>query len=203
MGLPVEQKRRYTLAEYFELERTSAEKHEYVDGEILMMAGGSENHSLIITNTIRSIGNRLQGKPCRVYESNLRIRIPRTPLYVYPDISIICGPTQRDPDDHTGNSVTNPRLVIEVLSPSTEGYDRGRKFERYMKLESLEEYVLVSQETARVESFWRREGGSWLLTPVSGIEGAAKLRSLDIELPLREIYAGVEFPPLADESIPS
>ena len=203
MGLPVEQKRRYTLAEYFELERTSAEKHEYVDGEILIMAGGSENHSLIITNTIRSIGNRLQGKPCRVYESNLRIRIPRTPLYVYPDVSIICGPTKRDHDDPTGNSFTNPRLVIEVLSPSTELYDRGRKFERYMQLESLEEYVLVSQETARVESFWRREGGSWLLTPVSGIEGAAKLRSLDIELPLREIYAGVEFPPPADESIPS
>ena len=203
MGLPVEQKRRYTITEYLQRERESLEKHEYDNGEILAMAGGSANHSLIIMNFLGELRSRLKGKPCRVYESNLRVRIPRTTLYTYPDGSVICGEIKKDADDPAGETVVNPRVIIEVLSPSTEGYDRGRKFERYMKLDSLEEYVLVSQETARVESFWRREGGSWLLTPVSGVEGAAKLRSLDIELPLREIYAGVEFPPLVDESIPS
>ena len=198
MGLPVEQKRRYTITEYLERERQSLEKHEYDNGEILAMAGGSANHSLVAMNFLGELRARLKGQPCRVYESNLRVRIPRTTLYTYPDGSVICGEIKRDADDPAGETVVNPRVIVEVLSPSTELYDRVTKFSRYQQLDSLEEYVLVAQSSPHVECFWRREGGTWLLTPVYGLDAVARLQSLRIELPLREIYAGVEFPPPAD-----
>ena len=197
MGLPVE-KPRYTVTDYLQLERSAQERHEYRDGEILLMAGGTADHSLILVNVIGELRNRLKGKPCRAYESNLRIRIPRTVLYTYPDISVICGPRQSDPTDPSGETMTNPRLIVEVLSPSTEAYDRGEKFDRYRKLDSLQEYVLVSQSTPRIETFLRQPEGNWLLTPISGITAVAKLRSIDVELPLAEVYAGVEFPPQED-----
>jgi Uma2 family endonuclease len=185
----------YTVEQYLRLEREASDKHEYRDGEILAMAGGSPNHSLIIANVIREAGNQLKGKPCRVYESNLRIRIPRKTLYAYPDSSILCAPPQFDPDDRSGQTILNPRLLIEVLSPSTEAYDRGEKFNRYRELESLQEYVLISQDTPRIESFLRQEGGAWLFRTWNGPDAVAVFRSVDIELPLAEIYTGVEFPP--------
>ncbi|MGA2498985.1 MAG: Uma2 family endonuclease [Tepidisphaeraceae bacterium] len=194
MGIPVE-KRRYTVTDYLQLERSARERHEYRDGEILLMAGGTADHSLILVNVIGELRNRLKGKPCRAYESNLRIRIARTVLYTYPDISVICGPRQPDPGDPSGETMTNPRLIVEVLSPSTEAYDRGEKFDHYRKLDSLQEYVLVSQSTPRIETFLRQPEGNWLLTPVSGLTSIAKLRSLEVELPLAEVYAGIEFPP--------
>lgn len=193
MGLPAE-KQRYTIAEYFQHERSALDKHEYRDGEILLMAGGSNDHSLKIANVIAALHGRLKGKPCRVYDSNLRVRIPRKVLYTYPDVSVICGKSEPDANDSAGETVTNPRLIVEVLSPSTEAYDRGEKFDRYRELESLQEYVLVSHEAPRVETFFRQPDGAWLLTPVSGLGASAKLRSLDIELPLSEVYSGIEFP---------
>jgi Uma2 family endonuclease len=193
MGLPAE-KTRYTIADYLHRERSAADKHEYRDGEILLMAGGTANHSLIIMNFGGELRNRLKGNPCRVYDSNLRIRIPRTTLYTYPDLSVICGPRDPDPNDPTGETFTNPRLIVEVLSESSEGYDRGEKFHRYLMLDSLQEYVLVSQSAPRVESYFRDSGGTWIFTPVSGLTSIAGLRSLQIELPLAEIYAGIEFP---------
>ena len=196
MGPPAEQANRlYTVEEYLRIERDASEKHEYRDGQILAMAGGTVNHSLIVANVVSELHGALKGKRCRVFESNLRVRIPRTPLYTYPDATVICGPVQIDPRDSSGQTVTNPRLIVEVLSPSTEGYDRGEKFHRYLLLDSLEEYVLVSQETPQVETFFRQTGGSWLFTPVSNLESRLLLRSLQIELSLAEIYAGVEFPP--------
>lgn len=194
MGLPAE-KHRYSILEYLSREREALEKHEYRDGEILMMAGGTGNHSLIVANTIRSIGNRLEGKPCHVYDSNLRIRIPKSILYTYPDVIVICGPRETDANDANGETFTNPRLLVEVLSPSSEAYDRGEKFSRYRLLDSLAEYVLVSQDTHRVETYFRQPEGTWLLNPISGLQSMARLRSLDIELPLREVYAGIELPP--------
>jgi Uma2 family endonuclease len=186
---------RISIAEYLQRERESLDKHEYRDGEILLMSGGSVNHSLIVANASRSIGNRLEGKPCRVYDSNLRVRIPRTVLYTYPDATVICGKPEFDPNDSAGETVTNAKLIVEVLSPSTEGYDRGEKFHRYLQLDSLHEYVLVSQVAPRIEVFYRQAGGGWLFSPYSGVEQVASLRSLQIELPLREVFAGVEFPP--------
>jgi Uma2 family endonuclease len=194
MTLP-EPQPRYTIEEYVRRETTADERHEFHDGEILAMSGGSPEHSLIIVNTNSAIHTRLRGKPCRNYESNLRIRIPGVRRYVYADGSIFCAPLEYDPDDTTGQSVINPRVIIEVFSPTTEAYDRGEKFSQYRRLDSLVEYVLISQSEALVETFVRREAGAWLMTPFTGLESVAQLRGVEIDLPLSEIYAGVEFPP--------
>jgi len=190
MALPVE-KRRYTVAEYLRLEQDAQEKHEYRDGEILLMAGGSADHSLITANVIGELRNQPKGKPCRVYDSNLRVRISRTVLYTYPDASVICGP--RETRDPSGQTLTNPRLIVEVLSDSTEAYDRGEKFDRYRQLDSLEEYVLISQNTSRIEVFLRQAEESWLFSSFSGPAAVAQLRSISASLPLSEVYAGIQF----------
>jgi Uma2 family endonuclease len=194
MGLPAE-KRRCTVTQYLQAERQSLEKHEYRDGEVLLMAGGSLHHSLVTANVIVGLGNRLKGKPCRVFESNLRIRVGRKVYYTYPDASVICGTPQIDPSDPDGETVTNPRLLVEVLSPSTAAYDRGEKFDRYREIDSLQEYVIVWQSAPRVETFFRQSDGTWLLSAATGVDSSARLRSLNIDLPLAEVYAGVEFPP--------
>jgi Uma2 family endonuclease len=192
MTLP-EPQPRYTIEEYVRRETTADERHEFHDGEILAMSGGSPEHSLIIVNTNSAIHTRLRGQPCRNYESNLRIRIPSVRRYVYADGSIFCTPLEYDPDDPSGQSVTNPRVIIEVLAPTTEAYDRGEKFSQCRRLDSLVEYVLISQSEALVETFVRREAGAWLMTPFTGLESVAKLRGVEIELPLSEIYQGIEF----------
>jgi Uma2 family endonuclease len=189
------EKHRYTVDEYLRIERDSRDKHEYHDGEILAMSGGTPPHSLISSNVSGELRGRLKGKRCRVYESNLRICIPSENRYVYADASVICGPVQYDPADTKQETVTNPRVIVEVLSPSTEGYDRTTTFDSYRKLQSMEEYVLVSQDSPTVAIFSRQADGGWLFYPSEGIEAIAKLRSIQVELPLTEIYAGVEFPP--------
>lgn len=186
---------RFTLEEYFEIEEQSLEKHEFRGGEIISMAGGSEQHSLIGANFIRELGNGLKGKSCRAYESNLRVLIPGTPLYAYPDAFVICGPTEYDKDDPKNHTITNPILVVEVTSPSTESYDHVGKFKRYLRCDSLHEYVLVSQDTPRVESYLRRADGSWLFRIFAGLEAVATLDSIGATIPLAEIYANVTFPP--------
>src|SRR5947209_11432354 len=122
MGLPVE-KKRLTIDDYLRRERDSLDKHEFHDGEMLAMPGGTYEHSLIIANVTREMGNALKGTPCRVVQSNLRVRIAHKPLYVYPDVSVICGQPQFDPQDNARQTVTNPRVIIEVLSPTTEACD--------------------------------------------------------------------------------
>jgi Uma2 family endonuclease len=133
VGLP--NKPTYTISEYLTREGDALDKHEYRNGEIVLMAGGTPDHSLVVANVIGEIRNRLKGKPYHVYDSNLRVRIPRPVLYTYPDAAVICGPRETDPNDATGKSVTNPRLIVEVLSPSTEAYDRSDKFEQYRELD--------------------------------------------------------------------
>lgn len=203
MTQPLEQ-RRYTVEEYLELESASEEKHEFLDGQIihlsqiLAMAGGAEWHSLIAMNMGREIGIRLKGQPCRVYGSDFRIRIPRKTVYAYPDVSVICGKTDLDPDTRGGHTALNPKLIVEVLSPSTEGYDRGEKFARYREIPSFEEYVLVSQVTPLIETFLRQGDGSWAFNVFTGLQSIVKLRSLQIELPLSDAYADVTFPPDVD-----
>lgn len=192
------QDRLYTVEEYFALEASSDEKYEYIDGRIiakgeaLAMAGGARNHALIAANMIRAMGNILEQGPCRVYTSDLRVRIPRKALYFYPDITVVCGAQETDPDHSAGETITNPKLIVEVLSPGTELRDRGEKFARYLEMPSLEEYVLVNQHTRRVESLLRQNDGSWSFTFASGNGAIIKLRSLDISLPLNDIYAGVD-----------
>ena len=193
MTLPVGRKR-YSIAEYYRLEDGSSEKHEFHDGEILAMSGGSPDHSLITMNTGAALTVRLRGGSCRVYDSNLRVRIPREPRCCYPDLSVICGPAIRDPDDRSGQSVTNPRVIAEVLSASTEAYDRGGKFSDYKGISSFEEYLLIEQSRPRVET-WVRTSAGWVSHMFEGVHTAVHIEALGIDIPLTEIYAGVLFPP--------
>jgi Uma2 family endonuclease len=194
MALPQPVKR-YTPQEYYALEREAEYKSDYYQGEIFAMAGGSALHSLITANIGGEVRQRLKGKPCRAYESNLRLAILATGLRCYPDVSIYRGPLIFDPEDHAGETAVNPAVLFEVLSKSTEGYDRGAKAENYRQIESLRAYVLVSQVNAHVEIYERQTSGNWLLRDANGLDAVLKLPAIDIELPLSEIYADVEFPP--------
>ena len=191
MALPAA-KRTITVEEYLRAEAASDIKHEFHDGEVLAMSGGTYDHSVIIANLIRQLGNRLGGSRCRVLESNLRVRV--TPgNYVHPDASVVCGPPQFDPADPNRTTIQNPRVVIEVLPESTEAYDRGATFAQYREIAALEEYVLVSQDQPLVETFVRQPESGWLMLPSSGMDSIATIRSLKIELPLRALYADVTF----------
>ncbi len=194
--------RRYTISEYLAYEQEAAEKHEYRDGQIIVLTGEAYNHAVIAANLFGELGQVLKGTPCRAADNSVRIRIPTTSLYTYADISIVCGEAQFDPQDPSGHTLINPRVIVEVLSPSTEAYDRGEKFSRYRRLESLEEYVLVSQDAPSVETFFRQPDGGWLLMAYAGLESRARIRCLEAELPLSEIYAGVKFPPPPPEPKP-
>jgi Uma2 family endonuclease len=184
---------RCTPEEYLTRERDAEERHEYYHGEVFAMSGGTPDHSLIISNVNGELRSLLKGKPCRVYESNLRIRIPRTTLYTYPDASVICGERQFDPLDSRRETVTNPTLIVEVLSPSTEG-DRGGKFQNYREIESLREYVLVSSDKPLVETYLRQQEGAWVLNAFAGPDARVRLVSLGVEIDLAEVYSGVQFP---------
>lgn len=200
MTVSFEPTRRYTVEEYLELEgKTPEEKFEYRDGfvvamrEALGMAGGSVQHALIKTNLIGAMGNRLKGGPCRVYGNDLRVRIPRKALYTYPDATVVCGEAQFETHRSAGATLTNPRLIVEVLSPSTELYDRGDKFALYREIPCFVEYVLVSQAYPRIETYFHRDDGGWSFGPYEGPDAVAKLLSVGIDLPLAEVYENVEF----------
>jgi Uma2 family endonuclease len=195
MSMPAEKSRRYTIEEYLEREHIALQKHEWRDGEIFAMGGGSIRHSLIIANLIRSVGNKLEGKPCRVYDSNLRVGIPHAYLYTYPDISVICGQPENDAKDSWKETVTNPKLLIEVVSPTSDLYDRTDKFRRFRMLESLREYVIVWQKEAVIETFFLQDDRTWALATGTGVTENVRFRSIDVELALAEVYAGVEFDP--------
>ena len=157
----------------------------------MAMAGNTYGHVKIASNFIRDFGNALKGKPCSAMDSNLRIGIPRTARYTYPDVSIICGPPQMDPKDPDGITVTNPSVLVEILSPTTEAKDRGEKFMNYQKIESLRGYVLISQETARVEVYRRQGDDTWVMTILSGLNARLRLECVQSEVPLAELYEGV------------
>ena len=191
---------RCTAEEYLRREHDAAERHEFYHGEVFAMAGGSPDHSLIISNVNGELRAALKGTPCKVYESNLRVRIPRTMLYTYPDVSVICGEREFDPLDTRKETVINPAVIVEVLSPTTEAWDRGGKFKNYQLIESLREYVLVAWDAPRVETYWRQPDGRWVFAAALGLSAAAVLNSIHIELPLAEVYRGVSLP---EQSHPS
>jgi Uma2 family endonuclease len=195
LGLP----RRATLAEYFQIDAASQFKCEFHAGTVVCMPGGTEFHALITGNVGTAIGIRLRGTPCRMYSPDLRIAVPCKTYLMYPDVPVVCGPSEYDPRDPDRRTIVNPRLIVEVLSPTTEGFDRGEKFERYMQLPAFQEYVLVTQDRPRVESLLRQGDGTWSFTHAVGIDATLRLRSLDIDLPLAEVYANVTFAPPADD----
>ena len=190
MGLPARVKK-FTPAEYLTLERTSAYRSAYFQGEIFAMAGGTPRHSLIQTNLTAELRQALKGDPCTAYNNDLRILVDQTGLYTYPDASIVCGPLELA--DGQPDVVLNPTVLFEVLSDSTEGYDRGQKFGNYRRIESLREYVLVSQNEVLVERFQRNPDNTWTMTESRGIESTLALTSVGITIPLLEIYDKVDF----------
>jgi Uma2 family endonuclease len=192
MGIPKPVKR-YTPAEYYELERAAEYKSDYYDGEIFAMSGGTIRHSLICTNITGELRQRLKGKHCTPYESNLRLRVKATGLRCYPDASIFCSEMERDVEDSSGETVTNPTVLFEVLSESTEAYDRGLKAQNYRRIESLRAHVLVSQTSPQVELFERQPNGQWVLTEFRGLDAVLPIKAINIELPLVEIYERVDF----------
>jgi Uma2 family endonuclease len=189
-------KPRYTVEEYLRLEESAVDRHEFHDGEILAMSGGTYEQSLLNVNVTSALKNRLRGGPCRVAESNLRVRVGTLSKYVYPDASVICGPPVFDPADPNRTTVLNPRVIIEVLSKSTESYDRSGKFMLYRRIDSHDEYVLVSTDRPLVETFRRQGDGTWKVVGYfEGLEATAELSSLGVSVPLAELYEGITFPP--------
>lgn len=154
------------------------------------MARASRAHVLISANLIRESGNQLRGRPCETYGSDMRVKVPRTEMYTYPDVAALCDEPRME--DGQFDTLLNPAVIIEVLSPSTESYDRGEKFAHYRRLDSLREYVLVAQTLRRVEHF-RREGDSWVLTEISEPDGELVLSSLGCAVKLADIYDRVSF----------
>jgi Uma2 family endonuclease len=150
-----------TYAEYAKLEETSEVKHHYIDGELYAMSGGTPEHSRLAADIIVALASQLRGKPCRAYTSDLRIRVPGKRFGAYPDVPVVCGELEVDADDE--NSVTNPVVLVEVLSDITEAFDRGAKFAAYRAIPSLKHYVLVSQHEAHLEDYTRNEDGTWTL----------------------------------------
>lgn len=185
--------KRYTPQEYYALERRAAYKSEYYKGEIFAMSGGTARHSLISLNIAGEIRQRLKGKPCRAYESNLRLKVAATGLRTYPDASIYCGPLQFDDEDPGVETAVNPTVLFEVLSKSTEAYDRGEKADHYRQIATLRAYVLVSQSAAHVEIYQRQPDGNWLLHVEKSLGATLPIPAIGVELPLTEIYDGVDF----------
>ena len=195
---------RISVTQYLKDEAAASVRREYFDGEIVERACSTESHSLLIANLIGFAGNGLKSKrpgDCRIYDSNLKVRIAQIKGFYYPDAFIVCGPSEYPPEDENRTSVTNPRVIFEVLSDSTADVDQGNKFLHYALLPSLREYVLISQNEPGVQVFLRQDDGTWKLTFYRALDAVAKLTSIDIDLLLAEIYAGVVFadptPPLS------
>lgn len=176
-----------SYADYLELEAKSATKHEWLDGVVYDMAGGTPDHARISLNVGRLLGNQLLGKRCCAFSSDLKIRVLATGLGTYPDLSVVCGHLEHDPESDT--AITNPTVLVEVLSDSTEAYDRGEKFAHYRRIPSLREYVLVGQKTPLIEVFRKNEAGLWVLVAEAGAGEAAALESVGCTLAVDDVYA--------------
>lgn len=191
--MAIDPERYWTPAEYLAFEREQGEaKHEYLDGSIIPMtetirgmAGASLAHNRIVSNVVISLGTQMRGRPCDVFSADMRLHVPATGLYTYPDIVALCDEPQFVDDQM--DVLLNPSLISEVLSPSTEAYDRGSKFDHYRSIESLQTYLLIAQDRAYVEQFQRQENG-WLLTVAKGLDARISLVSIGCGLALTEMY---------------
>ena len=181
-----------TPADYLAMERRAETKSEYLNGAIYAMSGASREHNTIVFNLARRIGNQLDNKPCRGYVNDMRVKVSPTGLYTYPDVVIACGELRFE-DQHL-DTLLNPTVIIEVLSNSTEAYDRGEKFAHYRALESLTDYLLVAQDKPRIEHYQRQVDGQWLYSVADGMDAQVELATIDSKLQLAEIYERVEFP---------
>lgn len=185
-------RQRYSFDDYVELEAGSAIKHEFLDGEVWPMAGGSPAHAAISANVVRLLGQALLHRRCRVFSSDLRIRVAATGLATYPDASVICDRVELDAEDRKGHTALNPTLLVEVLSPTTEPYDRGEKLANYQLIASLREVILVAHDERRVD-LWRRTDSGWTQFTFRGGETIGHVSLGDVQMTIDEIY----FDPLA------
>lgn len=184
-------KTKLTPEDYLEFERKSEIKHEYFNGEIFAMSGAKRNHNKITTNLSGLVWQHLKGKDCENYSNDMRVFVPETGLYTYPDLVVVCGEPQFQ--DNVFDTLLNPILLIEVLSDSTEGYDRGKKFQHYRSIESLQEYVLVSQDEARIEKYVKHGDGFWLLSEAVGLDSEIEFASIECQIALAEVYDKIDF----------
>lgn len=178
-----------TPEEYLRIERAAETKSEYFNGEMFAMSGASRKHNLVTGNISRRIGNQLDGRPCEIYASDMRVHIPATGLYTYPDVVVVCGEPMLE--DKEFDTLLNPTLLIEVLSKSTASYDRGDKFMHYRSIDSLSEYLLVAQNECRVEHHTKQADGRWILEETRALDATINLASINCQLVLKEVYARV------------
>jgi Uma2 family endonuclease len=181
-----------TPEEYLAAERRAEYKSEYVDGDMIAMTGASRRHNLVNANIAQEIGRQLKGRACERYVSDMRVRVPSTRLYTYPDVVVVSSEPEFE-DDYL-DTLLNPTLIVEVLSESIERYDRGKKFGFYRTIESLNEYLLVSQDECRVEQYVKQSDGRWLLSEYRSTEDVVELGSIRCGLALSEVYDKVILP---------
>jgi Uma2 family endonuclease len=202
MGIP-KTANRLTVRDYYVMERAADFKSEFFEGEVFAMAGGSTRHSFIKTQLSAELRTKLRaGGGCRPCDSDQRVKIIATGLRTYPDVSVFCGPLEYDDEDDQKETATNPTALFEVLSDSTEAYDRGTKAEHYRKIPSLKAYALLSQNAPHIELFERQADGSWSLIEASGMNSVLHMSSLGIDLSLGEIYEQIEFPETVLKVVP-
>jgi Uma2 family endonuclease len=180
----------YTPAEYLALERRDPSRSEYLNGQILAQAGASRRHNLIAGNLFSELRLQLKGRPCEIYISDMRVKVSPTGLYTYPDVVALCAPSHFE-DDHE-DTLLNPAIIVEVLSPSTEAYDRGEKFVHYRRLESLQAYLLIAQDKMRIEQYVR-QGDQWVLSEYSDPAASVHLEAIACDLVLQDIYLTLDF----------
>lgn len=190
--MPVPSASKVTPEEYLAAERAAAWRSEYVAGEVVAMSGGSLRHNLVAGNVLASLHGQLRHRPCWVAGSDMRVKVSETGLFTYPDVVAVCGEARFD--DGERDTLLNPTLIVEVLSRTTEAYDRGEKFAHYRRIESLAEYVLVSQKRVLVERFSRQSDGSWNLEAFEDLGGEVALPSIGGFLRLAEVYEKVDLP---------
>jgi Uma2 family endonuclease len=192
-------KKRWTVEEYFALERESDEKHEFIDGDVYAMSGASLKHNLIVRNVVTYLTIQLtEEKPCLSLPSDMRVKVNQRD-YTYPDVSVVCGEPRLDPHAPL-DTLMNPTLIVEVLSPSTANFDRSTKFQKYKQIDSFQEYVLIEQDSPRVERFLRQSDGQWLYRDAVGLEESLELQSIGCKLALADVYRQVKFDTETDDT---
>ncbi|HEY2787342.1 MAG TPA: Uma2 family endonuclease [Fimbriiglobus sp.] len=184
-------KHKFTPQEYLAFERAAETRHEYFQGEIFDMAGASYEHTVVKDNLARELGNRFKDGSCRPLTSDLRLKIDATGLYTYPDIIVLCGKPEFE--DAEFDILLNPTAVIEVLSESTEKYDRGKRFKHYQSVPSIREYVLVAQDEMLIERYVRQPDETWVITTFKGPDAVFSFATIPVSVPFEGIYQGVEF----------
>ena len=176
--------------EYLLFERASQTKHEYYNGRIYAMTGAKEAHNLIAGNTLAALHRQLRAKPCRVYPSDMRVKVAKTGLNTYPDVVVVCGKPHFS--DKVLDTLLNPVVIIEILSASTERYDRGMKFQNYRTIDTLRDYILIAQDQYHIEHFSRQDSGRWVLQEATESTAGVYILSIDCELSIQDVYEKVE-----------